>query len=125
MSKVREVITESGADIPENLLTAPIALEKTTVADDGTLKQQVIVKFTTWHHCTQFYKNRKNLDSARVHLDLTKFNFKLLQNCQAKVRESSIVSFVFADVNCALCARMADRAFNYFSSAEELDEISA
>ena len=37
-------------------------------SDDGTCKHQVIVKFTTWHHRTQLYKNRKNLDSAREYI---------------------------------------------------------
>ena len=123
MNKVREVITETGADIPNKFIERAHRVGKTSIADDGTRKQQVIVKFTTWYHRTQLYKNRKNLERARVHLDLTQSKFKLLKSCQAKVRESNIVNFVFADVNCALCARMADGAFKYFSSAEQLDKM--
>ena len=121
MNKVREVITETGADIPNKFIERAHRVGKTSIADDGTRKQQVIVKFTTWYH--QLYKNRKNRDRARVHLGLTQSKFKLLNSCQAKVRESNIVNFVFADVNCALCARMADGAFKYFSSAEQLDKM--
>ena len=90
MVKVREVISESGADIPSNFIERAHRVGKKSIADDGTRKQQVIVKFTTWYQRTQLYKNRKNLDRARVHLDLTQSKFKLLKSCQAKIRESNI-----------------------------------
>ena len=53
MNKVREVITESGADITNKFIERAHRVGKTSIADDGTRKQQVIVKFTTWYHRTQ------------------------------------------------------------------------
>ena len=68
----------------------------------------MIVKFTTWRHRTRFYRSRKKLSAAKVYLDLTQAKFKLLTSSQEKVRGSTVVDFVFADVNCALCALMTN-----------------
>ena len=93
------------------------------VDEDGTQKQQIIVKFTTWRHRTQFYKKRKNLATAKVHLDLTKYKYNLLTIARNKVRGNELVDFVFADVNCALSIRLASGAFKFFKNEEQLDKI--
>ena len=47
MNKVREVITQSGADIPNKFIERAYRVGKTSIADDETRKQREIVKFTT------------------------------------------------------------------------------
>jgi hypothetical protein len=123
MNKVKEVITESGVEIPDMYLDRAHRVGKPLVGEDGSRKQQVIVKFTTWRHRTLFYQGRKNLASAKVYLDLTQSKFKLLKRSQTKVAGSNVVDFVFADINCALCARLKNDTFKYFSTDGELDKL--
>ena len=105
--KVRNLFDEAEVDIPDNCINRVHRVGKLIVGDDGARKQQVIVKFTTWCHHTRFYRSRKKLSAAKVY----------------KVRGSMVVDFVFADVNCALCARMTNGNFKFFSSQEQLDKI--
>ena len=119
--KVRNLFDEAEVDIPDNCIDRVHRVGE--VGDDGARKQQVIVKFTTWRHRTRFYRSRKKLSAAKVYLDLTQAKFKLLTSSQEKVRGSTVVDFVFADVNCALCARMTNGNFKFFSSQEQLDKI--
>ena len=123
MNKVKEVIVKSGVEIPDMYLDRAHRVGKPLVGEDGSRKQQVIVKFTTWRHRTLFYQGRKNLTSAKVYLDLTQSKFKLLKRSQTKVVGSNVVDFVFADINCALCARLKNGIFKYFSSDEQLVKI--
>ena len=125
LKKVKEVIEESEADIKEMHLDRAHRVGKPFVDEDGMRKQQIIVKFTTWHHRTLFYRARKKLETAKVFLDLTQTKFKLLKCSQAKVRGSDKIDFVFADINCALCARMKNGAFKYFNTEDQLDKILA
>ena len=76
--KVKEVIDESGADVPDAFLDRAHRVGKPYVGADGVRKHQVIVKFTTWYHRTEFYRKRKNLSVVKVYLDLTQSKFKLL-----------------------------------------------
>ena len=123
LTKVKDVIAESEADIPANFIDRAHRVGKPFVTQDGVRKQQIIVKFTTWDHRTRLYRARKKLASAKVYLDLTKPKFKLLKECQAKVRESDVVDYVFADVNCALCAKTYNNKFLYFNTAEQFNDI--
>ena len=123
ISKVKEIIGESEAEIPHAFVDRVHRVGKPLVGEDGTRKQQVIVKFTTWHHRSLFYRNRKKLSSVKVYLDLTQTKFKLLKDSQAKVQRSNDVDFVFADINCALCTRLKNGVFRYFNSDDELDKI--
>ena len=123
MEKVKAVIVEAGVAIPVAFLDRTHRVGKSKVGSDGSVNQQMIVKFTTWHHRPMLYKGRKNLSHAKVYLDLTKSKFKLLKMSQEKVRNNEKVDFVFADVNCALCVRMSTGVFKYFNSQKQLDDI--
>ena len=94
MVKVKSLITERGVDIPDTFLDRAHRVGKKITFDDGSVKHQVIVKFTTWHHRTLFYKNRKKLEGAKVYLDLTKAKFKFLKLCQDKVQNNRKVEFL-------------------------------
>ena len=116
-------IEESEAEVDENHVDRAHRVGKPFVAEDGVKKQQIIVKFTTWYHRTLFYRARKKLETAKVFLDLTQTKFKLLKSSQAKVRDNDKIEFVFADVNCALCAKLRNGPFKYFNTEEQLDLI--
>ena len=122
ISNVKEIIGESEAEIPHAFVDRGHRVGKPLVGEDCTRKQQVIVKFT-WHHRSLFYRNRKKLSPVKVYLDLTQIKFKLLKDSQAKVQRSNVVDFVFADINCALCARLKNGVFRYLNSDDELDKI--
>ena len=123
MTKVKDIIAETGELIPSTFLDRAHRVGKPITGDDGKRKQQVIVKFNTWHHRTLFYRSRKKLAYAKVHLDLTQTKFKLLKRSQDKVKDHVAVDFAFADVNCALCVRLKNGKFEYFNSEEELEQI--
>ena len=122
MAKVKDVIRESGAHIPEVVLDRAHRVGKTKKIA-GVKKQQVIVRFTTWYHRTLLNRNRKTLRDAKIYLDLTKPKFKLLKLSQEKVKDIPSDDFVFADINCALCVRLKNGEFQYFSTEVELDQI--
>ena len=124
MVKVKEIVKESEADVPDHVIDRAHRVGR-SVIHNGERKQQVIVKFTTWHHRSNFYKNRKKLSSAKVYIDLTHTKFKLLKHCQEKVRESDVVEYIFADINCSLCAKLCNGQYKYFSSEQQLDIILA
>ena len=123
VTKVQGLITESGVELPADCLDRAHRVGKPVDAEDGTKKQQIIVKFTSWRHRTQFYRSRKSLTSAKVYIDLTQTKFRLLKSAQAKVRNSNAVEFVFADVNCSLCAKMANGNYRYFNTEDQLNNI--
>ena len=125
MVKVKEIIAETDAVIPDTFLDRAHRVGKPFVGDDGVRKQQVIVKFTTWHHRSVFYRKRSQLSTAKVYLDLTKNKFQLLKRSRVKVNGSNIVDFVFADINCALCAKLKNGRYQYFNTDEQLDRILA
>ena len=121
--KVRNLFDEAEVNMSDNCIDRVHRVGKLIVGDDGARKQQLIVKFTTWRHRTRFYRSRKKLSAAKIYLDLTQAKFKLLTSSQEKVRGNTVVDFVFANVNCALCARMTNGNFKFFSSQEQLDKI--
>ena len=121
--KVKEVIRESGAVIPDTFIDRAHRVGKVKVNSDGTRNQQMIVKFTTWYHRTLLYRNRKTLKNTRVYLDLTRDRFKLLKKAQAKYENDARVDFIFADVNCALCIKFKNGVFRSFNTESQLDEI--
>ena len=71
MVKIKEVTTEAGLNMPDLVVDRAHCVGQNIEFEDG-FKQQAKVRFTTWHHRTLLYRNRKT------------------------------VNFVFPDVNCAL-----------------------
>ena len=121
--KVKGLIEECELDIPDNVIDRAHRVGKQIMATDGTRKQQVIVRFTTWRHRSMLYKNRKKLSNAKVYIDLTRMKFSLLKKAQDKVKNSNVIDYVFADLNCALCAKMSNGSFKFFSTEEHLDVL--
>ena len=76
--------------------------------DKGTLKQQVIVRFTTSRHRTAVYKARNKASNVKFRLDLTKKRLELLNlsNLMLKPHKDC---YAFADVNCRIRAKIKDK----------------
>ena len=122
MDKVKQLIDESSTEISDHFLDRSHHVGKPFTIEDQngikTQKQEVIVKFATRYHRTLLYWKRKNLSSAKIYIDLTQAKFKLLKHCQELAKDSNTIDFVFADVNCTLCAKLKNETFQHFSSEE-------
>ena len=57
LAKVRYLFDKAEVDIPDNCIDRVHRVGKLVEADDGTHKQQVIVKFTACRHRTHFYRS--------------------------------------------------------------------
>ena len=65
LESIRKLFDEANLVIPDTCIDRAHRVSKTN--------DTVIVRFTTFRHCTMFYRNRKVLTSGvTVHLDLTK-----------------------------------------------------
>ena len=59
----------------------------------------VVVRFTTFKHCTMFYRNREALKGGvTFHLDLTKSRLDLLMKANKYVKDISNVDFAYPEV---------------------------
>ena len=124
LEKVKEVISETGADIPDEFIDRAHRIGKVFKREeDGHEQQAMIVKFTTWRHRTRLNRKRKTLKQSKIFLDLTKTRFKTLKSCQKKAEGNPKIEFVFADVNCSLCIKLQTGEFKYFSSEKHFDNI--
>ena len=116
LTKVKKLITESGVDIPDTTIDRAHRIGKRNGKN-----QAIIVRFTTHRHRTRFYKARKNIKSgAKVHIDLTKTRFNLLNDAQKFVSDQENDVFVYADINCRLKVHFRDHSEKFFDSLDEL-----
>ena len=88
------------------------------------LPRPMIVRLISWSDRTSIYRARnKDKGQVKFYIDLTKRRFELKKLAIERVKDRHDVDFIFADVNCNLCARFKDGAFKFFNSVEELDKI--
>ena len=92
---VKEIITESGVDIPECVLDRAHRIGRITTDDSEIKTQPIIVRFGTFRHRTLFYRSRKILKNKSVQLDLTKKRYSILKEARKKVEGNDRVKFVF------------------------------
>ena len=77
-------------------------VDKDGVVAGVSLKQQVIVRFSTWGHRTQVYKARKRSNFMKFKVDLTKRRANLLSRARSLIENAEGIDFVFSDVSCRL-----------------------
>ena len=70
------------------------------VSENGTVRQQMIVKFKNFSDRTKFYRSRKKTKKVSIRLDLTKKRLTLLNVARDKIKDKEGVDFAFADINC-------------------------
>ena len=127
---VKEKIEESGTEIPDSVLDRAHRIGNVTENSEGKKVQSIIVRFTTFRHRTMFYRKRNDVKKLEgnpiLRLDLTKHRFKLLKNAQDLVKNySSMVKFVYADINCRLRVKFVDQNLRdqFFEDIDELKKI--
>ena len=74
------------------------------VDKDTNIKQQdIIIKFVTFRHRTEFYRARKEFKSdIHIGLDLTRKRYQLLKDGRVLIDGNPKVKFLYADINCNL-----------------------
>ena len=72
--------------------------------DKGTNKncKSIIVRFSTFRHRTMVYRlKKKMIKNVRMKVDLTKKRFTHLLSANEYVRNTILVKFCSADINCS------------------------
>lgn len=72
--------------------------------------KRIIVRFTTFHHQTRFYRAKKKFkNGVKVKLDLTKKRHNLLTEANKYCDGGNVVKFCYKDVNCRPKVKWADK----------------
>ena len=100
-------------------------VDRDGVVTGVSLKQQVIIRFSTWSHRTQVYKARKRSKFMKFKVDLTKRRVNLLSRARSLIENVEGIDFVFADVNCRLNVKFSDERVKAFNTETELANIIA
>ena len=87
------------------------------------MRQQVIVRFTSWTHKTLMYKNCKKSKNFRFNIDLTKRRLGLLSHIRQLIKDYQGIDYAFSDVNCRLDLKIHDGGFRAFNLEAELASI--
>jgi len=89
---------------------------------DGTVNQQIIVKFKSFRQRSLFYRNRAKVkDNIKVRLDLTKRRLSILNEAKEFAKSVSSIDFVFCDINCRLAVKLQSGQFIYSESVSDLE----
>ena len=116
LTKVKNLVNESGVNIPDSTIDHAHRIGKRKGKN-----QAIIVRFTTHRRRLRFYKARKNIKrGAKVHTDLTKNHYNLLNDAQKFVSNQEDDVFVYADINCRLKVHFRDHSEKFFDSLDEL-----
>ena len=100
-------------------------VDKDGVVTGVSLKQQVIVRFSTWGHRTQVYKARKRSKFMTFKVDLRKRIANLLSVVRWLIENVEGIDFVFSDVNCRLNVKFSNERVKAFNTETELANIIA
>lgn len=119
LTKVKEIFEEIDVQIPDAVIDRAHRIGPKKI-DKGTLKQQVIVRFTTWRHRTAVYRARKKASNVKFRLDLTKKRLELLNLANLMLKPHKDC-YAFADVNCRIRAKIKDK-YVFLDSVEELEK---
>lgn len=122
LKKVKSVFKELKVSVPDNVIDRAHRIGRPKVVK-GKRIHTMIVRFTTWRHRTAIYRARKSCPKYKIRLDLTKKRLDAVIK-SSKLLEEKNIGFVFADVNCRLCAKIGDN-FHYFDGEKGLMEILA
>ena len=122
LKKVKSVFNELKVSVPDNVIDRAHRIGRPKVVK-GKRIHTMIVRFTTWRHRTAVYRARKSCPKYKIRLDLTKKRLDTVIK-SSKLLEEKQLGFVFADINCRLCAKIGDK-FHYFDGEKDLMEILA
>ena len=113
LEEIKSLFSEASINIPDACIDCA---HRVSEIDDT-----VMVRFTTFLHCTMFYTKRKELkNGVKVHLDLTKARLELLIKAIKYVKNLSNVDFVYANINCRLKIHFSNNNESFFDSMDDL-----
>ncbi len=116
MEKIKDILEELDCGVGIDSVYRAHRIGRRMVSKDGKTQQQIIARFSSFRDRTKVYRNRKKLDNIKIRLDLTRNRLGTLKLASEWVRDCGEVSFVFADINCNLAAKMVNGKFLFFTS---------
>ena len=123
LSKVVELMSEMDSNLSEDSIDRAHRIGPKIVSENGTVRQQMIVRFKTFSDRTKFYRSRKKAKKVSIRLDLTKKRLILLSVARDKIKDKEGVDFAFPDINCNLSLRSSSGDFSFLRTEAELDSI--
>ena len=120
LEQVRKLFGEAEVTIAEVTILDAV-LDRARLV--SKINHDKIVRFTTFHHRTLFYRKHKTLKGKSVHLDLTKSRLKLLNDAKNLICSRSDIAFCYADINCRCKVRYSDGKELFFESISDLEDI--
>ena len=69
------------------------------------------------------FRKRKDCVDCRITLDLRKTRMDILKEAIDLAWESDHISYVFADINCSLCANLSNGSFKFFIAIDDLNNL--
>ena len=123
LSKIVELMSEMDSNLSEDSIDRAHRIGPKIVSENGTVRQQMIVRFKTFSDHTKFYRSGKKAKKVSIRLDLTKKRLTLLNVARGKIKDREGVDFAFADINCNLALRLSSGDFSFFRTEPELDSI--
>jgi len=125
LQKVKDVLNKLKVNVPDECLDRAHRIGRVFSTKSGENRKTTIVRFSTWRHRSDVYYSRKNTVGKQnefgISLDLTKERAQLLKYIRNELEKfpKSNVSYVFADINCQLKAKLSDGSIKSFSSRED------
>ena len=123
LSKVVELMSEKDSNLSEDSIDRAHRIGPNIVSENGTVHQQMIIRFKTFSDRTKFYRSRNKAKKVSIRLDLTKKCLTLLNLARDKIKDREGVDFTFADINSNLALRLSFGDFSFFRTEAELDSI--
>ena len=120
LEQVRKLFGEAEVTIAEVTILDAV-LDRARLV--SKINHDKIVRFTTFHHRTLFYRKHKTLKGKSVHLDLTKSRLKLLNDANNLMSSRNDIAFCYADINCRCKVRYSDGKELFFESISDLEDI--
>ena len=120
LEQVRKLFGEAEVTIAEVTILDAV-LDRARLV--SKINHDKIVRFTTFHHRTLFYRKHKTLKGKSVHLDLTKSRLKLLNDAKNLISSRCDIAFCYADINCRCKVRYSDGKELFFESISDLEDI--
>ena len=88
-----------------------------------SIRQQVIIRFTSLKSRTEVYRKRKKSKNLRYKVGLTKRRVNLLAKARQSTKHMDEIDYVFAVVNCRLNVKFNEGKFRVSNSETELANI--
>ncbi len=122
MKKVEDILTKLECGVGIEAVDRAHRIGPKTTDQNGNQQQQVIVRFNSFSQRTSVYRKRKTARNVKIRLDLTRTRLSILKDADELTKSRDDISFIFADINCSLAAKLANGDFIFFDSINDLSK---